>query len=162
MKPVMHPDDSVAAEAHKLVYGDRNKSYSHPKIDYDCTAKLWSAILGHEVTAYQAALCMIAVKLSRASRNVGHRDSLVDICGYATCADEITQAETGIPEFVKKKKFFRVGARVRLKNTSAEGRISNLFVNGPVAPTAPIIWEIAFDSRPGERVLHFENELELI
>lgn len=103
MEPVMHPDTSIAQEAHKLVYGDRHAAYKHPAVDFVCTAKLWSAILGVEVTPYQAVLCMIGVKLSRAVRNVGHRDSLVDLAGYACCADEIAQANQSIPEFLKKK-----------------------------------------------------------
>jgi hypothetical protein len=92
--PKLHPEQSILLKAQGLVYGDRNKSYSHPYTDYETTAAMWSAILGFPVTPYKAALCMIAVKLSRASRNVGHEDSLVDMAGYAAVAHEIHLAET--------------------------------------------------------------------
>ncbi len=92
-EPKYHKDQSVTAEANKLVYGDRGDSYAHPLTDYEATAKIWSGILGKEVTPYQAALCMVGVKLSRASRNVGHRDSLVDGAGYFEVANEINLAE---------------------------------------------------------------------
>jgi hypothetical protein len=91
--PKYHKDQSVTAEANKLVYGDRGDSYAHPLTDYEATAKIWSGVLGVPVTAYQAALCMVGVKLSRASRNVGHRDSLVDGAGYFEVANEIHLAE---------------------------------------------------------------------
>ena len=91
--PKYHKDQSVTAEANKLVYADRGEAYGHPLSDYEATAKIWSGILGQHVTPYQAALCMAGVKLSRASRNVGHRDSLVDLAGYAEVAKEVHLAE---------------------------------------------------------------------
>jgi len=163
MEPTMHPDTSVAAEANKLVYGDRNKSYQHPAIDYDCTAKLWSAILGHDVTAYQAALCMVAVKLSRAARNVGHRDSLVDICGYATCADEIAQAGGKVPEFVKKQ--FKVGARVKGTSGLRAGDFGTLTAWKGVQAADGDLWEVFFDGAvfPNEtNWIEYQSNLELI
>lgn len=99
--PQYHPKQSVTKHANQLVYGDRGAAYSHPLTDYRITAKLWTAILhsagklpaGVEINAYEAALCMGAMKLSRASRNQGHQDSLVDIAGYAEVANEIALAE---------------------------------------------------------------------
>lgn len=91
--PKYHKDQSVTAEANKLVYADRGEAYGHPLSDYEATAKIWSGILSQPVTPYQAALCMAGVKLSRASRNVGHRDSLVDLAGYAEVANEVHLAE---------------------------------------------------------------------
>jgi hypothetical protein len=82
--------ENIAEEADRLVNGDRNASYGHPLTDYECTAALWSAIIGHKVTPKQAILCMIAVKLSRESRK-HKRDNLVDICGYALCADMVEE-----------------------------------------------------------------------
>ena len=67
-----------------LVHGDRGGSYGHPLDDYTRTAKLWSAILGVYVTAEQALLCMIAVKISRECHR--HKDdNLIDLVGYAEC-----------------------------------------------------------------------------
>src|SRR5690606_7298527 len=60
----LSPQD-IAAKALDLVYGDRNKSYGHPADDYTRTAALWSAFLGVPITAAQAAMCKVFVKISR-------------------------------------------------------------------------------------------------
>ena len=74
--------DSVLNEAHGLVHKDRGEDYGHPFDDFSRTAKLWSVVLGTEVTPEQVALCMICVKLSR-EVNRPKRDNRVDIAGYA-------------------------------------------------------------------------------
>jgi len=76
--------------AKSLVYGDRHESYGHPLDDFSKTAKMWSAILGVDVTAEQVAMCMVAVKLSRQV----HRqkfDNLVDSTGYVLTLHEVIQ-----------------------------------------------------------------------
>ncbi len=78
----MFDGKSVLAEAESLVHGNRNADYGHPLQDFSRTAKMWSAILGCEVTAEQVGLCMIAVKISRHC-NKAKLDNLVDIAGYA-------------------------------------------------------------------------------
>jgi hypothetical protein len=70
---------------------NRRASYGSPLADYTRTAKLWSVILGHAVTPDQAIRCMIAMKLSRLSSTPAHRDSVVDIIGYADCLDSVLQ-----------------------------------------------------------------------
>lgn len=77
------PDtETILEEAQRLVYGARQASYGHPKSDFSRTAKIWSAILGAEVTASQVGLCMIGVKISREC-NAHKRDTVTDIAGYA-------------------------------------------------------------------------------
>ena len=68
-------------EAIGLVYGERNKDYGHPYDDYTRTAALWSALIGYEITADQAALMMVLVKLSR-EINRPMDDNIVDAHGY--------------------------------------------------------------------------------
>lgn len=68
--------------ASELIHGDRNKDYGTPLDDFGRTAKIWSAILGVEVTAEQVALCMVGVKISRLCNSPGHMDSVVDGAGY--------------------------------------------------------------------------------
>lgn len=75
--------ESVLAEAAQLTNRTRKDVYAHPSINFDRIARLWSVILGCDVTPEQHALCMIAVKISRLVETPGHRDSLVDIAGYA-------------------------------------------------------------------------------
>lgn len=86
MKPAgaAEPTETILQEAQRLVHGDRGADYGHPLLDYERTAKIWSAIIGHEITAEQAILCMIGMKLSREC-NKHKRDNLTDAAGYAEC-----------------------------------------------------------------------------
>lgn len=86
--------ESILEEAHRLVYGDRHDSYGHPFDDYTRTALMWSAILGVSVTAKQAALCMVAVKISRECHEHS-RDNLVDMAGYAAVIGRIEGRAAG-------------------------------------------------------------------
>lgn len=88
-------DESVLEEAQRLVYGDRNESYGHPADDFGRTAKIMSAILGVEVEAWQAALCMVGVKISREC-NTPKRDNRVDGAGYFAVVDRIRRREAGL------------------------------------------------------------------
>lgn len=74
---------NVLERANELIHGQRNNDYGAPLDDFSKTAKMWSAILGVEVTAEQVALCMICVKISRLCNTPGHLDSVIDIAGYA-------------------------------------------------------------------------------
>ncbi len=82
--------ETVLQEAQRLVYGDRGAAYGHPLDDYTRTAALWSPILGVPVTAEQAILCMIQVKISREC-HAPKRDNRVDIGGYSECLDRVDQ-----------------------------------------------------------------------
>lgn len=76
----------------KLVRGDRGRDYGRPRDDYGRTAALWSAYLGVPVTAEQAAVCMILVKVSRLAHSPGHTDSIIDIAGYAAVVEDCADA----------------------------------------------------------------------
>lgn len=84
----------ILDKARALVYGDRQKDYGHPADDYGRTARLWSALLGVEITPVQAALCMVLVKLSR-EMNAPKADNLVDAHGYLMVAGRIKEREMG-------------------------------------------------------------------
>lgn len=70
-------------EANRLVHGSRQNAYGHPRQCFAQTAKIWSAVIGTEVSVEQVALCMIGVKMSRLCNTPQHIDSIVDIAGYA-------------------------------------------------------------------------------
>lgn len=84
-------DDTILDTAGRLTSRDRNDSYGHPLDDYTCTAALFTAVLMHAgklradvvIEPELAQLLMIQVKASRLAQNLRHRDSLVDIAGYA-------------------------------------------------------------------------------
>lgn len=77
--------ETILDEAARLTSGDRDGTYGHPADDYGRTAMIFSAVLGVPVTAEQAILCMMGVKMSRLCHTTDHRDSVVDIAGYARC-----------------------------------------------------------------------------
>jgi hypothetical protein len=77
---------TILEEASEIVKGDRAVSYGKAQESFDRIATMWTAILTFEVTPHDVAMCMIALKIARYT--VGHqRDSLVDIAGYAQCAE---------------------------------------------------------------------------
>lgn len=71
-----------------LIEGDRAEEYGDPSVNHQRIAKLWSGVLETNVTAHQVYLCMIAVKMSRLVASPLHRDSWLDIAGYAALADK--------------------------------------------------------------------------
>lgn len=82
---------SVLEEADDITGGARRKAYQHPSVDFECTASLMTAVLRRagalrpsgRIDAALVPVLMMCVKLSRLSGNLEHRDSLVDIAGYA-------------------------------------------------------------------------------
>lgn len=71
---------------------ERQKSYAPPKRNFERIAKIWSVILGIEVTPEQVGLCMIGVKITR-EMNAHDIDNLADICGYADCIRDIKEGD---------------------------------------------------------------------
>lgn len=86
--------ESITDEAVRIVGGDRNDDYGPPSVDLDNIGRCWGATLAnHFGTPYQTipahvvALLMIQLKCVRAAHRYTH-DSLVDVVGYAICADQ--------------------------------------------------------------------------
>jgi hypothetical protein len=84
--------ENILKEADRIVGGDRNAAYGHPKTDFERTAMIWSAILGIKVSAEQIPLCMIGVKMSRQC-NAAKRDNWVDMAGYAQTGYMVDQKD---------------------------------------------------------------------
>ncbi len=84
-------DLSVLKEAHKIIYGDREKTYGKPSKNLDTIAKMWNAYIGalgeRDLNAKDVASMMILLKTSRLANDQTHRDSVVDICGYAALVE---------------------------------------------------------------------------
>lgn len=76
--------EDILEEALRITKTDRNNSYGPPTKDFARTAQMWSAILDIQVEAKDVALCMLALKISRATWS-DKRDHWVDMGGYARC-----------------------------------------------------------------------------
>lgn len=69
---------------------ERQQNYNHPSKNFDDIAKMWSVIVGKEITKEQVALMMIALKILR--ENFKHQDdNLVDIYGYTLCLEMLNE-----------------------------------------------------------------------
>jgi hypothetical protein len=81
---------TVLEEAQALVLGNRQAAYGAPLDNWTQTADMWSTLFGHKITAEQAVLAMMAVKMSREAF-VPKTDNRVDIAGYALVLDMIIE-----------------------------------------------------------------------
>lgn len=85
-------EEWIENEASALVRdGERERKYGPPGKDWERTAGMWSSLLGVKITAQQAMLMMICVKLSRLMETPEHHDSMVDVIGYMICYDRLKE-----------------------------------------------------------------------
>jgi hypothetical protein len=84
----MNERSRILHEADGLINGDRQKDYGTPRANFARVARIWSVILGVDVTAHEVALCMAGLKLARLA-NGPHRDSYLDGVGYLALAGEL-------------------------------------------------------------------------
>lgn len=90
--PKMTPArDSILAEAEQATTKTRRDEYGHPFDNFTQIAAEWSLELGVPVTAEQVGRMMIRLKMVRLRHNPNHRDSLLDIAGYANCLEMIRE-----------------------------------------------------------------------
>ena len=85
---------TVLTEAEKIIYGDREKTYGHPSKNLQAIAVMWATYLNSRglagvdiITAEDVAVMMVLLKAARLGNDPTHRDSLVDICGYAALVE---------------------------------------------------------------------------
>ena len=81
---------SMLLEAADVV-GDRRKIYGEPAISMAAVASRWSITLGRPVTPAEVVLCLIDLKLARLGHDPAHRDSILDIAGYAAVLHEVSR-----------------------------------------------------------------------
>lgn len=98
-EPEATPRGKILREAETLITGDRNKTYGSPVENFDVTAALWNAQLGHKLkpgesfTGTDVALLMIQLKMARLRTSPSNRDHYLDIAGYAACGWECQEVE---------------------------------------------------------------------
>ena len=70
---------------------ERGAAYGDAAASMSTVAARWSITLGHTVTPAQVVLCMIDLKLTRLAHDPTHRDSALDVLGYAALLPEVTR-----------------------------------------------------------------------
>jgi hypothetical protein len=81
--------ETILEEAQRLIHGERNKNYGHPRTNFRDISALFSAYLGIPITDLDVANLMILVKVARQKGSEYKRDNYTDIAGYAGCAERI-------------------------------------------------------------------------
>lgn len=86
--------ETIAEEAVRIVYGDREQAYDDPNQNFRRLALMFQGVLDKKlapnvhITPNDVALMMICLKISRESFKPSH-DNRVDIIGYALCLNRI-------------------------------------------------------------------------
>jgi hypothetical protein len=84
---------TILGEARRLVYGQRNGDYGHPRLHWGRTVGMLNALGfrrdGRLLRPSDWADAMIAEKLARRANDQTLRDNLVDIAGYAAAAERL-------------------------------------------------------------------------
>ena len=88
---------SLLTEADALINGQRQEDYGDKLQNFAQIAMGLQMILapklqhGQEITPEDVAMCMIQVKIARLAKSPDHRDSILDVAGYAGCYDKIQE-----------------------------------------------------------------------
>lgn len=91
--PPSIPCQTLLQEAEAIINGPRATDYGTARENIGRIARLWSAVLGMEVTPEQVILCMIQVKTARLCHSPTHEDSWMDIAGYVGLWDKMRRGE---------------------------------------------------------------------
>ena len=82
----------ILSRASDIINGNREDTYGTPQQNFACVAKIWSAILGIEISPAQVCLCMVGVKLGRAATGkIDHEDNYTDMAGFAGLGAEVSK-----------------------------------------------------------------------
>lgn len=85
----------ILMRAAALVGGERDRQHGDKLENHENIARLWSAFLGIEISAVQAALMLNLLKVARTKTGDLNPDDFVDMAGYAACAGEIASRVEG-------------------------------------------------------------------
>lgn len=97
---------NVLQEANKIIFGDREATYGPPLVHFEIVAEFWRLFLERKHNVQIALLpddvttMMVLLKVARLMHTPSHRDTLVDIAGYAGLMDRMstdTVMETPMP-----------------------------------------------------------------
>lgn len=85
-----HPSirKAILDEASSIVNGERASTYGGPEDSFSTIASLWSSWLDKKVSTSDVAIMLAMLKMARLKKTPKHRDSWVDMAGYAACGAE--------------------------------------------------------------------------
>ena len=96
----MSDEESILEEAQRVTENDRQGTYGHPLPNHERIARLWNARLHEKLLAplipEDVTALMRLVKEARLIESPGHRDSLVDLAGYAHAEHRIHRRRDGL------------------------------------------------------------------
>lgn len=84
-------------EAQALIHGQRQQDYGDKLTNFSQVSMMWQGYLAPKlapdarITPEDVTFLMILLKLARLSKSPDHRDSILDVAGYAGCADYLQQ-----------------------------------------------------------------------
>jgi hypothetical protein len=85
--------EQILDEAKSIVCKDRNKQYGEPENNFGIIAELWNKYLSKKpgclIQAEDVATMMMLFKVGRLISGGYKHDTLVDLIGYAACAEEL-------------------------------------------------------------------------
>lgn len=85
--------------AKTYVLKDRNATHGDPEDNFGRIAELWSAYKRVPFNATDVAAMMALMKVARIAQSPDHRDSWIDLAGYAACGAGIAlQTPVGVAE----------------------------------------------------------------
>ena len=87
---VTPPRIEALREAARIISTERNMNYGDPEDNFDRTRKIWSVILGIDISNEDVAMMMVGLKMARYSNKGNFQpDTWIDIAGYAGCGYEV-------------------------------------------------------------------------
>lgn len=88
------PEARTHVDQVKDLVEDRGRHYGDPLENHQRIADLWSAYLGHTITAHDVAVCMVLLKSSRMRHDPLHKDSYLDGIAYLSFAADFADRTT--------------------------------------------------------------------
>lgn len=141
----MSEEKSILLRAEEIVNGDRAKDYGDPFENWSTTVSIFKSMTGVDLTPAQGVQFAMAMKLARLRNSPEHKDTILDLAGYAWVYDQVRKG----PKFslaVKEKNTpqeFVAGMLVRRTsycNTNIpEGTLGR--VTGVQKNSVAILWE---------------------
>lgn len=86
---------ALLSKAADLITGHREGDYGDIHKNFSDIARLWSPVLGMQITTHQVALCLMLLKVARIIKTPTHIDSWADAAGYLGIGCELATGGDG-------------------------------------------------------------------